>query len=54
MDNEAIARAADLIESADALLVGAGAGMGIHSGLHHFRGLGGFWGAYPALGKPRL
>ncbi len=39
--------AADLIRSADALLVGAGAGMGVDSGLPDFRGNEGFWKAYP-------
>lgn len=54
MDTEAIARAADLIESADALLIGAGAGLGIDSGLPDFRGPEGFWSAYPALGRRGL
>ncbi len=50
----AIAAAADLIAQADALLVGAGAGMGIDSGLPDFRGPGGFWKVYPALGRQGL
>ena len=54
MIDEAIQRAADLIGNADALLVAAGAGMGIDSGLPDFRGPGGFWAAYPALGKRGL
>jgi len=54
MDSEAIERAANLIEDADALLVAAGAGMGIDSGLPDFRGPGGFWSAYPALGRRGL
>lgn len=37
------------IASADALLVTAGAGMGVDSGLPDFRGNAGFWKAYPAL-----
>jgi NAD-dependent SIR2 family protein deacetylase len=53
-DEPVIARAADLIASADALLVAAGAGMGIDSGLPDFRGPEGFWRAYPALGRRRL
>ena len=39
--------AASLIESADAVLVCAGAGMGVDSGLPDFRGDTGFWAAYP-------
>lgn len=40
-------RAAAAISSADALLIGAGAGMGVDSGLPDFRGNEGFWKAYP-------
>lgn len=39
--------AAEEIASADALLIGAGAGMGVDSGLPDFRGDEGFWKAYP-------
>src|SRR5947208_8380783 len=39
--------AAEAIASADALLIGAGAGMGVDSGLPDFRGDKGFWNAYP-------
>ncbi|HEV3205032.1 MAG TPA: Sir2 family NAD-dependent protein deacetylase, partial [Gemmataceae bacterium] len=39
--------AAHAIASADALLIGAGAGMGVDSGLPDFRGNYGFWQAYP-------
>ncbi|HEY3352725.1 MAG TPA: Sir2 family NAD-dependent protein deacetylase [Polyangia bacterium] len=42
------ARAAATIEAATALVVTAGAGMGVDSGLPDFRGTTGFWGAYPA------
>lgn len=42
--------AAEIIARADALIIGAGAGMGIDSGLPDFRGPNGFWKAYPALG----
>jgi NAD-dependent SIR2 family protein deacetylase len=41
-------RAAAAITAADALLVTAGAGMGVDSGLPDFRGPEGFWRAYPA------
>lgn len=42
-----IQRAAVAIRTADALLIGAGAGMGVDSGLPDFRGDAGFWKAYP-------
>ena len=45
--------AADAVRRADALLVGAGAGMGVDSGLPDFRGPEGFWKAYPPFrGRP--
>jgi NAD-dependent SIR2 family protein deacetylase len=47
-------RAAKLLRSADGLLITAGAGMGIDSGLPDFRGNEGFWNAYPALGQRGL
>jgi NAD-dependent SIR2 family protein deacetylase len=52
MNNElepSIVVAAKAIRSADALLIGAGAGMGVDSGLPDFRGPEGFWNAYPAF-----
>jgi NAD-dependent SIR2 family protein deacetylase len=42
-------RCADAIDLADGLLITAGAGMGVDSGLPDFRGAEGFWRAYPAL-----
>ncbi len=39
--------AAEAIAQADALVIGAGAGMGVDSGLPDFRGPRGFWKAYP-------
>ena len=39
--------AAGAIEAADALIITAGAGMGVDSGLPDFRGNEGFWNAYP-------
>jgi NAD-dependent SIR2 family protein deacetylase len=42
-----VARAARAIGEASALLVTAGAGMGVDSGLPDFRGPEGFWRAYP-------
>ena len=47
----AIARAARLLRDADGLLIGAGAGIGVDSGLPDFRGDHGFWRAYPPLAK---
>ena len=44
-----LAQAAQLLRGAEALLVCAGAGMGVDSGLPDFRGNQGFWQAYPAL-----
>lgn len=44
-----IARAAQLIDEADGIIIAAGAGMGVDSGLPDFRGNEGFWKAYPAL-----
>ncbi|WP_158882389.1 SIR2 family NAD-dependent protein deacylase [Amycolatopsis anabasis] len=46
-----LARAAELIAGADALLVCAGAGMGVDSGLPDFRGAEGFWRAYPPYAR---
>ncbi|MES2759487.1 MAG: Sir2 family NAD-dependent protein deacetylase [Pseudomonadota bacterium] len=46
-----IARAATLIGEADGIVVAAGAGMGVDSGLPDFRGNDGFWRAYPALAE---
>lgn len=44
-------RAAEVIGNADALLVTAGAGIGVDSGLPDFRGDKGFWKAYPIIAK---
>lgn len=44
---ESLAQAAAAVAAADALLIGAGAGMGVDSGLPDFRGDQGFWRAYP-------
>ena len=40
-------QAAELIASAKSIWIGAGAGMGVDSGLPDFRGNEGFWNAYP-------
>jgi len=47
-------QAAEWIRAADGLLIGAGAGMGVDSGLPDFRGNEGFWNAYPAFRDQRL
>ena len=54
IDREALSRALDFISQADGLLVTAGAGMGVDSGLPDFRGPEGFWQSYPALGRAGL
>jgi NAD-dependent SIR2 family protein deacetylase len=46
-----IEQAAIAIKQADGLLITAGAGLGVDSGLPDFRGTEGFWKAYPALAK---
>lgn len=48
---EALDRAAREIARADALVVTAGAGMGVDSGLPDFRGTEGFWRAYPPFAR---
>jgi NAD-dependent SIR2 family protein deacetylase len=54
MNSTDLERAAALVQQADLLLVAAGAGMGVDSGLPDFRGNQGFWQAYPALGRARM
>lgn len=53
MDNTAasIEQAADVIRNAEALIITAGAGMGVDSGLPDFRGKEGFWKAYPVIAQ---
>jgi len=46
-----IRQAARAIKASDALLITAGAGMGVDSGLPDFRGPQGFWRAYPAIAQ---
>ena len=48
--SQQVNRAARLIADADSLVIAAGAGMGVDSGLPDFRGESGFWETYPALG----
>ncbi|CAD6516409.1 NAD-dependent protein deacetylase [Paraburkholderia metrosideri] len=47
---DAIRQAAEWLRDADGLLITAGAGMGVDSGMPDFRGTEGFWRAYLALG----
>lgn len=47
MTDDNVRRAADLLDSCTAILVSAGAGIGVDSGLPDFRGTEGFWQAYP-------
>ena len=49
-----VARAAAVLREAEALLITAGAGMGVDSGLPDFRGPEGFWRAYPAIARRGL
>ena len=49
--SRAIERAREHIKNADAVLITAGAGMGVDSGLPDFRGNEGFWRAYPVIAK---
>jgi NAD-dependent SIR2 family protein deacetylase len=51
MNEDAVQRAVEAIRGAEALLIGAGAGMGVDSGLPDFRGNQGFWKAYPPYQK---
>jgi NAD-dependent SIR2 family protein deacetylase len=46
-----IQRAREAVQNADAVLITAGAGMGVDSGLPDFRGTEGFWRAYPIAKK---
>ncbi len=49
--DEKVREATAAIKAADALLITAGAGMGVDSGLPDFRGQQGFWRAYPLVAK---
>ena len=51
LDRDRIEEAARVVGAARALMVGAGAGMGVDSGLPDFRGRQGFWRAYPPFAK---
>ena len=47
MSQEQFELVADLIADSTSIWIGAGAGMGVDSGLPDFRGDEGFWKAYP-------
>jgi NAD-dependent SIR2 family protein deacetylase len=49
--NDKVRLAAEYINAADALLITAGAGIGVYSGLPDFRGNHGFWRAYPVIAR---
>jgi len=49
MKRQDIESAASLINDATGLVIAAGAGMGVDSGLPDFRGDAGFWKAYPPM-----
>lgn len=49
-----LARAAAALRQAEGLLIAAGAGMGVDSGLPDFRGPQGFWAAYPPYAQLKL
>ena len=49
--NQNIQKAKEVLKNADAILITAGAGMGVDSGLPDFRGTEGFWRAYPIAKK---
>lgn len=46
-----IEQATQIIATSDALVIAAGAGMGVDSGLPDFRGSEGFWRAYPPFAE---
>ena len=54
MNHKTLLLAKKAWKEADAILVGAGAGMGVDSGLPDFRGKSGFWKAYPPLAKMEI
>ena len=53
-NHSSLQAAAMVLQAADGLLITAGAGMGVDSGLPDFRGSSGFWKTYPALGDSGL
>ncbi|HEY9103637.1 SIR2 family NAD-dependent protein deacylase, partial [Chitinimonas sp.] len=54
MGEQGLDEAVQWLREADGLIIAAGAGMGVDSGLPDFRGREGFWRAYPALAAAGL
>ncbi|WP_010115043.1 Sir2 family NAD-dependent protein deacetylase [Acinetobacter sp. P8-3-8] len=54
LNTQQISKIKTMFSNADGLLITAGAGMSIDSGLPDFRGKQGMWQAYPELGKQRI
>lgn len=54
LEQQQINQLQTLFKKADCLIISAGAGMGVDSGLPDFRGNHGMWQAYPELGKQGL
>jgi len=46
-----ILKAHNIVKNAEVIIITAGAGMGVDSGLPDFRGNEGFWKAYPSIAK---
>ncbi|HEU4534511.1 MAG TPA: Sir2 family NAD-dependent protein deacetylase [Polyangiaceae bacterium] len=53
-DPDAVARAAEALRAATAIVFASGAGMGVDSGLPDYRGTEGFYRAYPPYAKAGL
>jgi len=51
IDEDHVQRAAEALKEADALVITAGAGIGVDSGLPDFRGNEGFWREYPPIAR---
>ena len=51
---DTILRAKEIVANAQAVIITAGAGMGVDSGLSDFRGNLGFWKVYPPLKDKNL
>lgn len=51
MNSDTYKKSAELLTNADSILIAAGAGIGVDSGLPNFRGNQGFWKAYPPMKK---
>lgn len=52
--DQTMLKAAESIATADSILITAGAGIGVDSGLPDFRGNQGFWNIHPVYAKQRL